>query len=259
MVNIKSQREMESMRKAGKLVAKVLSQLAPMAREGVTVEELDRAAEEMTLELGAKPAFKGYQGFKHTLCASVNEQIVHGVPSPRVLKNGDIIGLDFGLVYDGFFGDSAITVAVGEVSQEAKTLMKVTMDSLYAGIAACRAGNTVRDIGRAVESVVKPHGYGIVREFVGHGIGRRLHEDPQIPNFEAGASQLKLRPGMTICIEPMVNIGKPDVKVLSDRWTAVTVDGSLSAHFEHSIAITEGDPEILTDWDGNDYRGFLKA
>jgi len=259
MLHLKSKRELDIMRQAGAMVAQVLQRLAKMVEPGLTLEQLDQEAEKMTLGFGAVPAFKGYQGYRHTLCTSVNEQVVHGVPSERKLLEGDIIGLDFGLVYDGFFGDSAITVPVGKVSDEAKTLMRATADSLYAGIAASRAGNSLRDVARAIESTVKPLGYGVVREFVGHGIGTKLHEDPQVPNYEAGATGLKLRPGMTIAIEPMVNAGKPGVKVLSDRWTAVTVDGKLSAHYEHSIAITEGEPEILTDWEAGGYRQFLES
>ncbi|MFM8315411.1 MAG: type I methionyl aminopeptidase [Deltaproteobacteria bacterium] len=249
MVYVKSKRELELMRQSGKLVAKVLMSLAKAAVPGTKLIELDQLAEEMTLSFGAKPSFKGYIGYKHTLCASVNEQVVHGIPSDRTLNDGDIIGLDFGLSYQGFHGDSAITVAVGNVSDEAKELMKITKASLYAGIDAARPGNTIRDVAQAIEATIKPHGFGIVREFVGHGIGQKLHEDPQVPNYASGASNLKLKPGMTIAIEPMVNRGTHKVKVLADRWTAVTEDGQLSAHYEHTIAITEGEPEILTAWE----------
>lgn len=248
MLQIKSQREIEMMRQAGKRVARVLMELSRAAQPGVSLLELDKLAEELTLKFGAKPAFKGYHGFKNALCASVNEQVVHGIPSKRILKDGDILGLDFGLIFNGFYGDSAITVPVGKISEEAKRLVQTTKDSLYAGIDASRAGNTIKDIARAIEGTVKPLGYSIVREFVGHGIGTRLHEDPQIPNFEAGASNLKLKPGMTIAIEPMINQGTHEVKVLQDQWTAVTVDGKLSAHYEHTILITDSEPEILTSW-----------
>lgn len=237
------------MRQAGKLVAKVLMQLVEAAKPGTTLEELDKLAEKLTLSYGAKPAFKGYIGYQHSLCTSVNEQVVHGIPSKRQLKSGDIIGLDFGLVYNGFYGDSAVTVAIGEqIPERAKQLMQVTKDSLYAAIDAARPGNTLKDIARAIEKTVTPFGYGIVREFVGHGIGQKLHEDPQIPNYEAGASNLKLKPGMTIAIEPMINEGTHEVKVLADKWTAVTKDSKLSAHYEHTICITEDAPEILTAW-----------
>jgi len=249
MVYVKSNREIELMRQSGRLVAKVLMNLTKMAVPGTKLSELDQAAEELTLSFGAKPSFKGYIGYRHSLCASVNEQVVHGIPSDRVLKDGDIIGLDFGLSFQGFHGDSAVTVAVGKVSEQAKELMLVTKQSLYAGIDAARAGNTIRDIALAIESVVKPHRFGIVKEFVGHGIGQKLHEDPQVPNYAAGASNLKLKPGMTLAIEPMINRGTHKVRVLADRWTAVTEDGELSAHYEHSIAITDGEPEILTAWE----------
>jgi methionyl aminopeptidase len=262
MVNIKSKRELDLMRQSGKLVARVLMELTKMAVPGTKLIELDQAAEELTLSFGAKPSFKGYIGYRHSLCTSVNEQVVHGIPTDRVLKDGDIIGLDFGLSYQGFHGDSAVTVAVGTISEEAKELLFVTKQSLYAGIDAARAGNSIKDVAMAIESVIKPHGFGIVKEFVGHGIGEKLHEDPQIPNYAAGASNLKLKPGMTIAIEPMVNRGTHKVRVLGDRWTAVTNDGELSAHYEHSIAITEGEPEILTAWENivkqPDYQSLTK-
>jgi methionyl aminopeptidase len=262
MVNIKSKRELDLMRQSGKLVARVLMELTKMAVPGTKLIELDQAAEELTLSFGAKPSFKGYIGYRHSLCTSVNEQVVHGIPTDRVLKDGDIIGLDFGLSYQGFHGDSAVTVAVGTISEEAKELLFVTKQSLYAGIDAARAGNSIKDVAMAIESVVKPHGFGIVKEFVGHGIGEKLHEDPQIPNYAAGASNLKLKPGMTIAIEPMINRGTHKVRVLGDRWTAVTNDGELSAHYEHSIAITEGEPEILTAWENivkqPDYQSLTK-
>ncbi len=248
MVQVRSPRELAQMRKSGELVSRVLFELARFAKPGCTLLELNQLAEELTLSFGAKPAFKGYLGFAHTLCASVNEQVVHGVPSHRKLREGDIIGLDFGLVYEGFYGDSAITVGIGKISDKAKTLLQVTKDSLYAAIDAARPGNSLKDIARAIEDTVKPHRYGIVREFVGHGIGTKLHEDPQVPNYEAGASNLKLRPGMTLAIEPMINEGTHRVKVLADKWTVTTEDGGLSAHYEHTIAITENEPEILTAW-----------
>ncbi|MCX6103282.1 MAG: type I methionyl aminopeptidase [Proteobacteria bacterium] len=259
---MKSNRELDLMRQSGKMVARVLMELTKLAVPGMKLIELDQAAEELTLSFGAKPSFKGYIGYKHSLCTSVNEQVVHGIPTDRVLKDGDIIGLDFGLSYQGFHGDSAVTIAVGAVSDSAKELMLITKQSLYAGIDAARSGNTIKDVASAIENVVKPHGFGIVKEFVGHGIGQKLHEDPQIPNYAAGASTLKLKPGMTIAIEPMVNRGTHKVKVLGDKWTAVTNDGHLSAHYEHSIAITDGDPEILTAWENitsnSDIQELLK-
>lgn len=248
MVNIKSQRELDIMRRAGRCAAQILSTLAAEAVAGVSLIDLDRRAEALTLDAGAKPAFKGYGGYKHTLCTSVNEHVVHGIPTARILKDGDIVGLDFGLILEGFFADTAVTVPVGKISESAKTLMNATCQALYAAIEICRPGNTVRDVAKAIERTVQPHRYGIVREFVGHGIGAKLHEDPQVPNYEAGAPNITLRPGMTICIEPMVNLGTAAVKVLQDGWTAVTADGKLSAHFEHTIAITEDGPEVLTEW-----------
>lgn len=249
MVQIKSKRELDLMRHSGKLVARVLSELVRIAQPGIKLIELDQAAEELTLSYGAKPSFKGYIGYRHSLCTSVNEQVVHGIPSERVLKEGDIIGLDFGLMHSGFHGDSAVTIPIGKVPSDALQLLQVTKNSLYAGIDAARAGNTIKDIALAIEGIVKPHGYGIVKEFVGHGIGQKLHEDPQIPNYGAGASTMKLKAGMTIAIEPMINVGTHKVKVLADKWTAVTTDGKLSAHYEHTIAITDGEPEILTAWE----------
>jgi methionyl aminopeptidase len=248
MVQIRSARELAQMRKSGEMVAKVLFELTKAAKPGVSLLELNQIAEDLTLSMGAKPAFKGYLGYAHSLCTSVNDQVVHGIPSHRKLVEGDVIGLDFGLVYDGFFGDSAVTLGIGKISDKAKKLMQVTKDSLYAAIDAARGGNTLKDIARAIEDTIRPHKYGIVKEFVGHGIGTKLHEDPQVANFEAGASNLKLRPGMTIAIEPMINEGTHRVKVLGDKWTVATEDGSLSAHYEHTIAITEGEPELLTSW-----------
>ncbi|MBI1861321.1 MAG: type I methionyl aminopeptidase [Deltaproteobacteria bacterium] len=256
MVHIKSKREIDCMRKSGRLVAKVLQEIALLAKPGVTLLELDKVAEQKTLELGATPAFKGYLGYRHSLCTSVNEQVVHGIPNDRKLVDGDIVGLDFGLVFDGFYGDSAVTVPIGNVSALALKLAKATRDSLYAAIEVAREGNSVKDVALAIESVISPFGFGIVREFVGHGIGTKLHEEPQIPNYAAGASNFKLRSGMTIAIEPMINAGRCEVKVLADKWTAVTRDGSLSAHFEHSLAITNGAPEVLTEWDSPRFAMF---
>ncbi len=249
MVHIKSQRELEHMRKSGSLVAKVLREVAQMAKPGVTLSQLDAEAERLTLELGATPAFKGYLGYRHSLCTSVNEQVVHGIPTSRALVAGDILGLDFGLVYNGYYGDSAVTIPIGPVSEETSQLIDATCRALYAAIDVARPGNSLKDIATAIEKTVEPFGYGIVREFVGHGIGQKLHEEPQIANYSSGASHLKLRAGMTIAIEPMINAGGHEVRVLSDKWTAVTKDGSLSAHFEHTLAIMDGVAEVLTEWD----------
>ncbi|NBX92205.1 MAG: type I methionyl aminopeptidase [Proteobacteria bacterium] len=248
MVQIRSKRELAAMRKSGELTSRVLFELTKHVKPGVSLLELNNIAEELTLSFGAKPAFKGYLGFAHSLCTSVNEHVVHGIPSERKLAEGDVVGLDFGLVFNGFFGDSAVTVGVGKISDKARKLLQITKDSLYAAIDASREGNTLKDIAKAIEQTVKPHQYGIVREFVGHGIGTRLHEDPQVANYEAGASNLKLKAGMTIAIEPMVNEGTHRVRVLGDKWTVTTDDGGLSAHYEHTIAITDSEPEILTNW-----------
>ncbi len=256
MVHVKSQQELDRMRRAGRLLSRILRQVCDQAKEGVALIELDRLAEKLTRDAGAIPAFKGYLGFQHTLCLSVNEQVVHGIPSKRILKAGDIIGIDYGLSIEGYYSDSAITLPIGKVPDKTIRLMKATLQSLYAGIQAAVPGNSLKDIARGVESVVTPMGYGIVKEFVGHGIGQKLHEDPQIPNYSDGASNLKLKPGMTLAIEPMINEGTAQVKVLEDRWTAVTLDGRLSAHYEHTLVVTEGQPEILTEWEGGDYQTY---
>ncbi len=228
------------------MVAEILQLLREKVRPGVTTLELDKLAERQCIKWKARPAFKGYGGFPFTICASPNEQVVHGFSNRKPLVDGDIISIDFGLIIDGFYGDSAVTIPVGEISEEAKDLLRVTEESLHCGIAAAVAGGHLSDISNAVQTNVEAAGYSVVRDFVGHGIGRQLHEDPQIPNFGIPGRGPRLKPGMTIAIEPMVNAGQADVKVLSDGWTAVTVDGRLSAHFEHTIAITEDGPEILT-------------
>jgi methionyl aminopeptidase len=212
----------------------------------VTTADLDAAAEAMVLEAGGTPAFKGYHGYPATVCASVNEQVVHGIPSRRPLAAGDILSLDMGAVLDGYYGDSAVTVPVGEVSAQAKELLRVTEEALFRGIDAVRPGARVSDIGAAVQQHVEAAGFSVVREFVGHGIGTSLHEEPQIPNYGPGGSGPRLAEGMVLAIEPMVNVGGPKVKVLSDDWTAVSVDGSLSAHFEHTVVVSSDGCEILT-------------
>ncbi|HUA33709.1 MAG TPA: type I methionyl aminopeptidase [Candidatus Binataceae bacterium] len=252
MITLKTPAEIAVMRKASQIVAEILAELAAKVRPGVTTGELDALAEELTLKKGARPAFKGYKPgdvvYPKTLCVSVNEEIVHGIPSGRKLREGEIVSLDFGVVYQGFYGDSARTVPVGEISEKAKRLLKVTREALYAGIAQAKAGNRISDIGRAVQEVAEGAGFSVVTEFAGHGIGRRLHEEPQVPNyFRPGMPNPRLREGMALAIEPMVNEGSPDLEILSDGWTAVTADGKLSAHFEHSIAITDNGPEILSE------------
>lgn len=235
------------MRRAGQVVREVLELVRSKVKPGATTYDLEHAAESRLAELGVKAAFKGYHGFPCVLCTSVNSEVVHGIPSPkRVLKEGDIVSVDFGVVVDGYYGDAAITVPVGSIDEKAARLLKVTEESLKAGIAAVRPGATLGDVGAAVQEVVEAEGFSVVRDFVGHGIGTRLHEDPQVPNYGRRGQGQKLREGMVIAIEPMVNAGRPDVQVLSDGWTAVTQDGSLSAHFEHTVAVTAEGAEILT-------------
>ena len=245
-VTIKSPQELEAMAKAGAIVGSALTLLKRSVEPGITTRELDQIAYKEITSHGAKPTFKGYRGFPATICASVNEEIVHGIPGKRVLREGDIIKMDVGATINGFIGDAAISVAVGDVSQEAIELMDATRESLEEGIKAARPGNRIGDIGHAVQSYAEARGYGVVREFVGHGVGRFLHEDPQVPNYgDAGKGHL-LRPGMCIAIEPMLNMGDWHTRILDDQWTVVTADGSLSSHFEHTIAITEDGPKILT-------------
>lgn len=247
MISIKSERELQMMRKAGRAVAQILEEIARVVTPGITTGEIDRIAESRCKDLGVLPAFKGYHGFPATVCISVNDEVVHGIPSPkRVLKNGDIVGLDFGVSYEGWFGDSARTVPVGVISPEAQKLIDVTRDSLHLGIKECVEGKRVFDIGHVIQNYVEGFGYSVVREFVGHGIGRALHEEPQVPNYGPKGKGIPLKNGMVLAIEPMINVGRNEVKVLKDGWTAVTVDRSLSAHFEHTVAITPNGPEILT-------------
>ena len=236
------------MRRAGRVVREVLELLRGHVKPGVTTMDLEKIAVARLDELGVKAAFKGYGGFPCVLCASVNSEVVHGIPSPkRVLKEGDIVSLDFGAIVDGFYGDAAITVPVGAIDAETARLLKVTEASLHAGIAEVRPGATLGDIGAAVQGVVEAEGFTVVRDFVGHGIGVHMHEDPQVPNFGQAGRGMKLRAGMVIAIEPMVNAGKPDVMVQEDGWTAVTTDGSMSAHFEHSVAVTASGARVLTE------------
>jgi len=244
----KSAAEIEKMRRSGHIVRQVLDHLKTLVVPGATTMDLERAAEEKMKDLGAKPAFKGYFDYPCVLCTSINEEIVHGIPSEkRVLQDGDIVSIDCGVVLDGYYGDAAITVPVGEsVTQELRKLLEVTEKSLYRGIEATRVGNAVGDVGAAVQELVEANGFSVVREFVGHGIGTRLHEEPQVPNFGTRGHGTRLREGMVIAIEPMVNSGRPATRVLDDKWTAVTADGSFSAHFEHCVAVTRNGPVILT-------------
>ena len=247
-VVLKSSKEIEKMRRAGQIVREVLELVRSKVKPGATTYDLEKAAEGRLKELGVKAAFKGYHGYPCVLCTSVNSEVVHGIPSPkRVLQQGDIVSVDFGVVVDGFYGDSAITVPVGEIDQDAARLLRVTEESLKAGIAAVKPGNTLGDVGAAVQGVVEREGFSVVRDFVGHGIGSQMHEDPQVPNFGHRGQGLRLKPGMVIAIEPMVNAGRPEVMVLDDGWTAVAKDGSMSAHFEHTVAVTADGARILTD------------
>jgi methionyl aminopeptidase len=244
----KSQSEIEKMRRSGHIVRQVLDELKAMVAPGVSTMDLERVAEQRIKELGAKPAFKGYYDYPCVLCTSVNEEIVHGIPSPKhMLKAGDIVSIDCGVVLDGYYGDAAVTVAVGDsISPERQKLLQVTEASLYKAIEQAKVGNSIGDIGGAVQEYVEANGFSVVREFVGHGIGTKLHEEPQVPNFRSNGANTRLREGMVLAIEPMVNSGGPEAKVLADKWTAVTADGSSSAHFEHCVAVTRNGPLILT-------------
>jgi methionyl aminopeptidase len=250
MITLKSAREIEVMRRANVIVAEILAELKEKAAPGVTTLELDALAEELTYKKKATPAFKGYQMagrvYPRSLCVSVNEEIVHGIPSGRVLKDGDIVGIDFGVIYEGFYGDSAVTVGIGKISEDARRLVQVTEQSLYRGIEHLRDGKRLGDLSAAIQQTVESAGFSVVRAFVGHGIGKRLHEDPPVPNYGEPERGLRLKEGMVLAIEPMVNAGSWDVKMKEDGWTAVTGDGSLSAHFEHSVAITANGPYILS-------------
>jgi methionyl aminopeptidase len=246
VIVLKSRAEIEKMRVANRMVAEILAGLRELVAPGVTLMELDAFAERETLKRKAKPAFKGYSGFPFSLCCSVNEQVVHGMPSARVLVPGDIVSLDFGVVYGGYYGDSAITVPVGKVSEVAARLIKATEESLYRAIECADVSHRLSDISHAVQAWVEPRGFSVVRDFVGHGIGKDLHEGPQIPNFGAPGKGPRLKAGMVLAIEPMINEKGFDVKVLEDGWTAVTCDQGLSAHFEHTVAITDNGPLILS-------------
>jgi methionyl aminopeptidase len=247
MIVCRSAAELEKMRAAGRLVGEVLTALSAMVAPGVTTADLDAVAEKMIADAGATPAFKGYHGYPATICASLNEEVIHGIPSGRrVLAEGDIVSIDVGASLGGYFGDSAVTLPVGRVSEEAALLLRVTEESLYRAIERVRPGCRLYDIGHAVQRHVEAHGFSVVREFVGHGIGQRMHEEPQVPNYGEPGRGPRLSEGMVLAIEPMVNAGKAAVKVLADGWTAVTRDRSLSAHFEHTVAVTAGEPWILT-------------
>ncbi|HYE25647.1 MAG TPA: type I methionyl aminopeptidase [Clostridia bacterium] len=244
----KSAGELEKMRRSGRIVRQVLDTVRAVVAPGISTMDLEKVAEKKIRELGAKPAFKGYYDYPCVLCTSVNQEVVHGIPSEgRVLQIGDIVSIDCGVVLDGYYGDSAITVPVQEIAGDTRKLLEVTEQSLYKAIDAARIGNTLGDVGAAVQEYVEANGFSVVREFVGHGIGTRLHEDPQVPNYGVRGHGAKLREGMVLAIEPMVNAGGPGVRVLEDKWTAVTEDGRPSAHFEHCVAVTRDGPVILTE------------
>jgi methionyl aminopeptidase len=247
MIILKSSDEMEKMAVASKIVAEVLLVLKEMVQPGVTTLDLDKVAEERIRKQGGIPAFKGYRGYPATLCASVNEQVVHGIPSKRPLNDGDIVGLDLGAVWEGYYGDSAVTLPVGSVGEQVQRLMEVTWASLYEGIAQIQVDGRLSDISHVIQTCAESAGFSVVRDFVGHGIGRNLHEEPQVPNYGKPGSGPRLKAGMVLAIEPMINAGGHAVRILEDQWTVVTEDGSLSAHFEHTVALTELGPKILTE------------
>lgn len=247
MIICKSAAEIEKLRRSGRIVCEILEEMRAAVKPGVSTLDLEHLAEQRVKDYGVKPAFRGYKGYPCCLCASVNQEIVHGIPSKRVLQSGDIVSLDMGVIADGYYGDSAITAPVGEISEPLKRLLKVTEESLRCAISKARVGNRLGDISAAVQQHAEKAGFSVVREFVGHGIGRELHEEPQVPNFGRPGHGPLLKEGMVLAIEPMVNAGSPDVRVLDDKWTAVTADGAYSAHFEHMVAVTRNGPDVLTE------------
>lgn len=246
MIPLKSREDLEMMRKSGEILARIMRKIKEFVSEGISTIEIDRLAEELIRKENAKPAFKGYKGFPATICTSINEQVVHGIPSERKLKEGDIISLDLGLNYRDYFSDIAVTLAVGKISAKARKLIETTKNALCEGIKQARIDNHLSDISYAIQNCVEKNGFSVVRQFVGHGIGKSLHEEPEIPNFGRPDKGTLLRAGMVLAIEPMVNQGSWECEILDDGWTAVTKDGLLSAHFEHTVAITDKGPEILT-------------
>jgi methionyl aminopeptidase len=246
MIILKSNSEIEKMRVAGRIVAEALQELVRAARPGISTLELDALAERAIRARGAVPAFKGYRGFPKTLCVSINEQVVHGIPSKRRLKEGDIVGLDLGAKWDGYYGDAAVTIPVGTITPVAESLLTTAREALYLGIKEVSPGQHLSDISHTIQRYAEGQGYSVVRAFVGHGIGTALHEEPQVPNFGPPGRGPRLKVGMVLAIEPMVNIGDADVEIMDDGWTVITADGQLSAHFEHTVALTEAGPEILT-------------
>jgi len=249
---LKSPQEIEKMRRSNRIVAEILEEIRKAARPGVTTKELDQIAEDLLADYQVLSAFQGYNGYPAVLCTSVNEEIIHGIPSSRVLRDGDILSLDFGVIAEGFYGDAAVTLPIGEISEKASKLLRVGEEALYLAIEQARPEKRLFDISAAIQHHVESNGFSVVRDFVGHGIGKLLHERPQVPNFGVAGRGVRLQAGMTLAIEPMINMGNPEVEILKDGWTAVTKDRSLSAHFEHSIAITANGPAILSQIEGNE-------
>jgi methionyl aminopeptidase len=255
VIYYKSAREIALMREGGRILAEVVERLRALAKSGTSTLEIDEAVETFIREQGAKPAFKGYRGFPATVCISINDEVVHGIPSARRrLKEGDIVGFDLGCIVDGYYADCAVTLPIGEIPPAVQKLVDVTRESLELAIQECRPDRRLSDVSHAVQQHVEAHGFGVVRAFVGHGIGRALHEEPQVPNFGEPGRGPRLRPGMVLAIEPMVTMGNYEVRILDDDWTAVTTDGSLAAHFEHTIAVTESGPDVLTTLNGGRAR-----
>ncbi|MGB9893635.1 MAG: type I methionyl aminopeptidase [Candidatus Saccharicenans sp.] len=246
MIIYKSEAEIEMMRQSNQIVARILSELREMVKPGLETKELDRYAENRARELGAQPAFKGYRGYPASLCVSINEEIVHGIPSDRKLKDGDVVSLDFGVVYQGFYGDAAITIPVGTISETARRLIEVAEQSFYRGLEKLKIGNRLSDVSAAIQTEVEKAGFSVIRAFVGHGIGRSLHEEPQVPNFGLPGHGPRLKKGLTLAIEPMIAAGHWEIEILEDGWTAVTRDRSLAAHYEHTVALTDDGVEILS-------------
>ncbi|MBS1126075.1 MAG: map [Nitrospirae bacterium] len=254
MIVLKSSEEIEKMAKAGGIVGEVLESIKSMIQTGITTKEIEVYADERIRALGGKPAFKGYRGYPASICTSVNDEVVHGIPSSRKLKDGDIISIDLGVYYDGFYGDGAVTVPVGKIDDETAALLQITEEALNLGIENAVVGKRVSDISHAIQSHVEKSGFSVVRTFVGHGIGRELHEEPQIPNYGIPGKGPRLKEGMTLAIEPMVNSGTYEVRILGDGWTAVAIDGKKSAHFEHTVLVTTGKPKILTKFNQKNYN-----
>ncbi|MBS1114422.1 MAG: map [Nitrospirae bacterium] len=254
MIVLKSSEEIEKMAKAGGIVGEVLESIKSMIQTGITTKEIEVYADERIRALGGKPAFKGYRGYPASICTSVNDEVVHGIPSSRKLKDGDIISIDLGVYYDGFYGDGAVTVPVGKIDNETAALLQITEEALNLGIENAIVGKRVSDISHAIQSHVEKSGFSVVRTFVGHGIGRELHEEPQIPNYGIPGKGPRLKEGMTLAIEPMVNSGTYEVRILGDGWTAVAIDGKKSAHFEHTVLVTTGKPKILTKFNQKNYN-----